>query len=69
VKVEFEEANFTSLPSQTNIYGLTKVCDESETAKVLVTSLKGKVLCVEYGNKWDNPVTRELPFTYIPSGK
>ena len=65
----FDEAHFIPLPSQTNIYGLARITDDTESTKVLVGSSNGKVTCVEYVNKWDNPVARELPFTYIPSGK
>ncbi|KAK3698434.1 hypothetical protein QZH41_010009 [Actinostola sp. cb2023] len=63
---KFDEAHFIPLSSQTNIYGLTRITD-TDTARVLVGSSKGKVLCVEYISKWDNPVAREVPFTYIPS--
>lgn len=62
----FEEIHFAPIPSQTNIYGLTKVEDSEEGNKIFLASLSGRVVCVEYLPNSLVPSSRELPFTYIP---
>ena len=66
--LEFEEIHFTRIPSQTNIYGLAKIERASEPNKVFITSLSGKVVCLEYPGNSLVPSAREVPFTYIPGG-
>ena len=62
----FDEASFTALPSQTNIYGMSKIESENNCNKVLLASLRGSVVCVEYPDQSLQPRAREVPFTYIP---
>ncbi|XP_046372680.1 KICSTOR complex protein kaptin-like [Haliotis rufescens] len=62
------DAHFCSLPSQTNVYGLTRITDSEGNNKLLVASLDGKVIAVEYQtfNNRLTPCTKEIQFTYIP---
>jgi len=76
------DAHFCSLPSQTslyktcgitttpqtNVYGHAKVIEPDGTNKVLVASLAGKLLSVEYQRTSTKlkPTTKEIQFTYIP---
>ncbi|XP_022251531.1 KICSTOR complex protein kaptin-like isoform X2 [Limulus polyphemus] len=64
--ISFEEAHFSELPSQGNIYGLSSLT-VGTTNKVLVASLRRKVFCVDYAQS-RIPSTREINFTYIPAG-
>ena len=64
--LHFDEANFTQLPSQTNIYGMTKIESETSCSKILLASLRGSVVCVDYSNQALQPRARDVPFTYIP---
>ncbi|XP_060072019.1 KICSTOR complex protein kaptin-like [Ylistrum balloti] len=73
------DAHFCSLPSQAALYGITatpqtnvythaKVIEPEGSNKLLVASLRGKIVSVEYqrnGNKL-KPSTKEVQFTYIP---
>ena len=65
-QLRFEEIHFSPLPSQTNIYGLTKVESNEEGNKVVLASLSGRVVCLEYPPNSLIPSSREVPFTYIP---
>ena len=64
-RLRFEEIHFSPLPSQTNIYGLTKVESNEEGNKVVLASLSGRVVCLEYPPNSLIPSSREVPFTYI----
>ncbi|XP_001624376.2 KICSTOR complex protein kaptin isoform X2 [Nematostella vectensis] len=68
VSVDLEEAHFSFLPSQPNIYSMAKIDPLPEESKVLVASLNGRVTCVEYENESGGLFSREIPFTYIPAG-
>ncbi|KAL3874054.1 hypothetical protein ACJMK2_037118 [Sinanodonta woodiana] len=62
------DAHFCTLPSQTNVYGHTKIQGSDGTNKLLIASLVGKIFSVEYQRIFDKltPFTREIQFTYIP---
>lgn len=68
-EIAWEEIHFCPIPSQTNIYGLTKVEGREEGNKVFLASLSGGVICLEYQQNWLVPSAREVPFTYIPGSK
>ncbi|GAB6024576.1 hypothetical protein CHUAL_009726 [Chamberlinius hualienensis] len=68
----FNELNFAVLASQSNIYGLSwfRTLD-SETAKLLVASIKKPIVCFEFNNKPAEaltPSSKEVHFTYVPGG-
>ncbi|CAH1777188.1 unnamed protein product [Owenia fusiformis] len=58
------ESHFCKLPSQSNVYGLAKVFMPSGMNKILVASLCGKVISMEYQKT--RPSSQEIHFTYIP---
>ena len=64
--LNFEEIHFSPIPSQTNIYGLTKIDRNEEGNKVFLASLSGRVVSLEYPRNALVPRSREVPFTYIP---
>lgn len=64
--LNFEEIHFSPIPSQTNIYGLTKIDRNEEGNKLFLASLSGRVVCLEYPRNSFVPTSREVPFTYIP---
>ena len=61
-----EEVSFTPVPSQTNIYGLAKISSPGERNKVLLASLCGSVICLEFTEKVLGASTSDVSFTYIP---
>lgn len=65
---KWTDAHFCSLPSQTNIYGCSKIVGSGMSKKLLVASLVGKFYTIEYQRIFDKltPSTKELQFTYIP---
>lgn len=76
---KWSDANFSSLPSTENIFGITttpqtniylhsKVLDPDGSNKVIIASLAGKIVVAEYLRSFDNliPSTKEIHFTYIP---
>ena len=58
------EAHYCSLPAQSNVYGLSHVPTTCGSNKLLVASLQGNVLAVEFQRT--QPSSREVHFTYIP---
>lgn len=69
--IEVIEAHWLSLPSQGNVYSLTKLFSSHKPNKVLVASLKRKIYSCEYhySHPWYlRPLVKEQLFTYIPSG-
>ena len=64
--LNFEEIHFSPIPSQTNIYGITKIERNEEESKLFLASLSGRVVCLEYPRNSFVPTSREVPFTYIP---
>jgi KICSTOR complex protein kaptin len=65
------DAHYFALPSQGNVYTLTKLGMTNGTNKLLVASLKRKVFSFEYGDAGGDrkqTLVKEVPFTYIPSG-
>ena len=65
---KWTDAHFCSLPSQTNIYGCSKIVGSGMSKKLLVASLVGKFYTIEYQRIFDKltPSTKEVQFTYIP---
>ncbi|XP_053375844.1 KICSTOR complex protein kaptin-like [Mercenaria mercenaria] len=66
---KWTDAHFCSLPSQTSIYGCTKIMNNiNGTNKLLVASLVGKFFTIDYQRIFDKltPSTKEVQFTYIP---
>lgn len=76
---KWSDANFSSLPSRENIFGITttpqtniylhsKVLDPDGANKIIIASLAGKIVVVEYQRNFDNliPSTKEIHFTYLP---
>ncbi|XP_077993085.1 KICSTOR complex protein kaptin-like [Glandiceps talaboti] len=65
---ELIEAHFYCLPSQSNLYGLTSITFPDSQNKILVASLRGKIVCVEYQKERGvfRPSAKEVHFTYIP---
>lgn len=66
---KWTDAHFCSLPSQTSIYGCTKIQNNvNGTNKLLVASLVGRFFTIDYQRIFDKltPSTKEVQFTYIP---
>lgn len=59
-----EEVHYCSLQSQSNVYGLAKLFLPHAQHKVLVASLGGKVMSLEFQKS--TPSSKEVAFTYIP---
>lgn len=65
-----KSAHYFSLPSQGNIYTLTKLHLTNGSSKLLAASLKREVFCFEYVSSPSGmliPTVKEVSFTYIPS--
>lgn len=64
------DAHYFVLPSQGNVYSLTKLCVSNGANKILAASLRRKVFSFEYSGDSDGflkPTVKEVLFTYIPS--
>ncbi|XP_062614480.1 KICSTOR complex protein kaptin-like [Saccostrea cucullata] len=77
---KWSDANFSSLPSHENIFGITttpqtniylhsKVVDPNGSNKIVIASLAGRIVVVEYHRNFDNliPSAKEIHFTYLPA--
>ncbi|XP_066995256.1 KICSTOR complex protein kaptin isoform X2 [Anabrus simplex] len=65
------DAHYFLLPSQGNVYSITKLCMSNGVNKILAASLRRKVFSFEYTEdpeRFLKPSVREVLFTYIPSG-
>ncbi|RZF42837.1 hypothetical protein LSTR_LSTR003661 [Laodelphax striatellus] len=65
------DAHYFLLPTQGNIYTLSKITQTNGDNKVLFASLKRKLFLLEYDDHRDGclkPIIREILFTYIPNG-
>ncbi|GFG37974.1 hypothetical protein Cfor_06621 [Coptotermes formosanus] len=65
------DAHYFVLPSQGNVYSLTKLCVSNGANKILAASLRRKVFSFEYSGDSDGflkPTVKEVLFTYIPNG-
>ncbi|XP_049959870.1 KICSTOR complex protein kaptin-like isoform X2 [Schistocerca serialis cubense] len=64
------DAHYFLLPSQGNIYSLSKLCMCNGNNKILAASLRRKIFSFEYmcSDGALIPAVREVVFTYIPSG-
>lgn len=61
-QLHWTDAHFCGLRSQSNVYGLSKIVTEEGQIKLLVASLNGELISVEYQKSADNkiiPITRE----------
>ena len=65
--IDFHEANFVSLPdhSQSNVYGLVHL-DIDDQNKLVVATVRAKILCFEYQKDSVRPLLSPINFTYIP---
>lgn len=61
-----KDLNYFPLNVESNIYGMTTLEFEDRPSKVLVATLDCQIYCINYDNF--RPHTREVEFTYIPSG-
>ena len=61
---KLNEAHYCNLQSQSNVYGLTKITMPCGLTKMLVASLRGKVVAMEF--QQTRPSSKEVHFTYIP---
>lgn len=64
------DAHYFVLPSQGNVYSVTKLCVSNGANKILAASLRRKVFSFEYSGDSDGflkPTVKEVLFTYIPS--
>ena len=64
-KVDFHEANFVSLPDQSNVYGLAQV-KVGDFNKLVVATVRAQILCLEYQRDTVRPLLSPINFTYIP---
>jgi len=60
-----QEVHCCGLESQSNIYSLSRVTLSADETRLLIVSLRGKVLYVGFNEKII-PSSREVHFTYIP---
>ncbi|XP_074645188.1 KICSTOR complex protein kaptin-like [Tubulanus polymorphus] len=62
------EAHFCSLPTQSNVYGLTNIALPDSMSKLLVACLRGKVVSIEHNPEDDSfgLASKDAHFTYIP---
>ena len=61
---DMQEVHYCQLESQSNIYGLAKYAISQDENKILVASLRGKIMSVAFHKT--TPSSREVTFTYIP---
>jgi hypothetical protein len=64
---DIQEVHYCQLESQSNIYGLAKLAVSQYDNKLLVASLRGKVMSMAFQKT--APSSREVTFTYIPGKK
>ncbi|XP_069681565.1 KICSTOR complex protein kaptin-like isoform X2 [Periplaneta americana] len=65
------DAHYFVLPSQGNVYSLTKLCMSNGANKILAASLRRKVFSFEYSGDSEGflkATVKEVLFTYIPNG-
>lgn len=62
----FSELQYFALGAQTNVYGITQITLQNDATILLVATLKGKVFSIDIKNV--KPVSKEIQFTYIPTG-
>lgn len=63
--VDFNEANFMSLPEQSNVYGLVHL-NIGGYNKLVVATVRAQILCFEYQKDSVRPLLSPINFTYIP---
>ena len=63
--IDFHEANFVSLPDQSNVYGLVHL-KVGEMNKLVVATVRAQILCLEYQREAVRPLLSPINFTYIP---
>ena len=69
-KIIFHETQFFPLQRQSNIYGLLNIC-VNDSNKLVVSTLRGEIFCLEYYNPSVPRPPSLLPITfhYIPGGE
>ena len=63
--IDFQEANFVSLPDQSNVYGLVHI-GVGDLNKLVVATLRAQILCLAYQRDTVRPLLSPINFTYIP---
>lgn len=63
--IDFHEANFVSLPEQSNVYGLVHL-NIGDHNKLVVATVRAQILCFEYQKDSVRPLLSPINFTYIP---
>ena len=63
--IDFHEANFVSLPDQSNVYGLVHL-NIAEHNVIIVATIRAQILCFEYLKDSIRPSVSPINFTYIP---
>ena len=63
--IDFHEANFVSLPDQSNVYGLVHL-NVGDLNKLVVATVRAQILCLEYQRDTVRPLLSPINFTYIP---
>ncbi|CAG5132047.1 unnamed protein product, partial [Candidula unifasciata] len=61
-QLHWTDAHFCGLRSQSNVYGLSKILTEEGQIKLIVATINGELISVEYQKSADNkiiPITRE----------
>lgn len=66
---QFKDAHYFHIPSQGNIYTMTKLKLANGKILILAASLKRDIFYFEYleASQGLEPTTKEISFTYIPS--
>lgn len=70
VTINLRESHFFGLPTQSNVYCLSKLCGDSTSVnKLLVATLKRQIFTLEYSKHFGLliPSSKEVHFTYIPN--
>ena len=64
-KILFNELNFFTIPTQSNIYGLTSIKTETGT-KLLLATLSGKIYSLSFNQQSMQSTLKAVSFSYIP---
>ena len=67
-EITWHEAHFSSIPSQTTIYGFKKIRTQNNTDKFIVASIDSSFMSVEYQKVGEKvtPLCKNVQFTNIP---
>jgi hypothetical protein len=67
-KISWHEAHFSSMSSQTTLYGFSKIRKQNDTDKFVVASVDSNFMSVEYNKIGDkvSPLSKNIQFANIP---